>query len=161
MFWLSNYHGWAQCRRVAHSAIASVPLCIHVQVEKSALQVGRLDHIAQLLRGLSRSLWFSSLCAVPDSTDHYPCPLDAIENDIGRAADDQLADTRTRAGASEARMVPERFNHSNDARGQTFRCFRLVQSHIGANLSKTLERPRRPDNLHRVRAFWLVWSPAR
>jgi len=93
---------------------------------------------------------------VPDGSDYYPRPLEAIENDIRRTANDQFAHTRAGAGASQAGMALERFHHCHNPGGQTFGCFRLVQSHIGANFPETLERQRRPDNLRFSPILWLV-----
>jgi hypothetical protein len=61
------------------------------------------------------------LRSVPNGTDNHPLAAHTIENNVGSAADDQLADSRLGSGAAQARMVPESFNHGDDSRGQPLR----------------------------------------
>ena len=76
---------------------------------------------------------------------------DAIEDGIRRAADHQFADAGLRADVPQIGMNPQRFNHRNDARGQSFRGVRLVQRHECANFLQAGQSQGRPDDLQRAR----------
>ena len=87
---------------------------------------------------------------VPDGADNDPLATpNPVENNIGSAANDQLADSRLGSGPAQAGMVSESFHNGDDSRGQPFRCIRLVPCHVSANLLKPRPRQGRPDDLYR------------
>jgi hypothetical protein len=61
------------------------------------------------------------LGGVPDGADGDALASDGVENGIGSASEDQLADSRPGSCASEMRMIPESFDDGDDAGGQAFR----------------------------------------
>jgi hypothetical protein len=89
------------------------------------------------------------LCSVPDGADNNPPTTYAVQNNIGSAANDQLADSRLGSGPAQAGMVSESFYESDDSHGQPLRGIRLVPRHVSANLLKPRPRQGRPDDLYR------------
>lgn len=106
------------------------------------------SRMPRLAGALYPSLLFP-LCSVPDGADDDSLAAHAVEHNIWSAADDQFADSRLGSGPAQAWMVPESFNHGDDARGQPRRCLRFVLRHVGADFLKPGQRLRRPDDLYR------------
>jgi hypothetical protein len=92
---------------------------------------------------------FSVLCCVPNCADRYPLLLDAIEDDIRSATDDQLADAWLGSGAAEVRMILQRFHEGDDSRGEAFSCVGLVDCDVGANLLQARACEGRPKDFYR------------
>jgi hypothetical protein len=66
------------------------------------------------------------LCSMPDCDDRDPLAAHSIHDDVWSSADEQFAGSAFSAGPAEIRMIPERLDDGNNARGQTLRCSRLV-----------------------------------
>lgn len=91
----------------------------------------------------------TSLCSVPDRAYDYPARLDAVENNIWRATNYQLADSRLCAASAEIRMIAENFDHRDNTRGQTGSSFGLILRDVSSNLLQSLTGKSRPDNFYR------------
>lgn len=79
---------------------------------------------------------------MPDSADNDPPTAYAVQNNIGSAANDQLANSRLCPGPAQARVVPEGLNHGNDSRRQLFCCVRFVERHVSADFLKSRQSER-------------------
>lgn len=90
---------------------------------------------------------FSVLRCVPNCADRDPLLLDAIQDDIRSATDDEFADGWLGSGTAKVRMVLERFHQGDDSHGEAFGCVRLVDGDVGANLVQARACQRRPNDL--------------
>jgi hypothetical protein len=70
-----------------------------------------------------------------------------MEDSIGGASDDQLANSGVRASAAQIRVIPQSLDDGDDPRGQTIRGVRLVQGNVRVYFPQPCARQRRPDNL--------------
>ena len=71
------------------------------------------------------------MSGVPNGADSDPLGAHLIEDSIGRASDDQLANSGAGASAAQIRVIPQSLDDDDDPGGQTIRGVRLVQSNIG------------------------------
>lgn len=74
-----------------------------------------------------------------------------VEDNIRRATDYEFSHPWLGAGATQMGMIPESFDHGDNAHCQLFCGLRLVQSHVSPNFLQTCLRQWRPDNLYRHR----------
>lgn len=79
---------------------------------------------------------FLSLCSVEDRVNRHSLASDPVQNDVGSAADDQLADSGLGSGATQVRVISWILNKRHDPRCQSFCCGGLVDSHIGADFGE-------------------------
>ena len=85
---------------------------------------------------------------MPNRADNNPLPLDAVQDNVRSAPNHQLPNPRLSPDPAKMRMIPERFNHGDNAYRKPFRRLRFVPSHIRANLPQPGSRQYRPDNLY-------------
>jgi hypothetical protein len=70
---------------------------------------------------------------MPNGADSYSVSPNAIENDVGSSAHNQLANSRLRSGAAQVRLASKRLDDGDDSRGQSFRRQGFVHGDVGAN----------------------------
>jgi len=63
-------------------------------------------------------VWFGSLLRpVPDGADDHSASLHAVKDNVWRATNHQLADSRLRAGSAEVGMFSQILDDGNNTRG--------------------------------------------
>src|SRR5438552_9120371 len=100
------------------------------------------------------------LRAVPDRSNDNSLPPNTVDDDIGRASNDQLANAGSRPSTPQIRIVPEGLDYCHDAYRQTLRRTRLIVSHILLNFFESKAGPRRPNDIYRHYALLIVILPA-
>ena len=89
------------------------------------------------------------LRSVKNGLDRDPLAAHPVENDVGSPSDDQLPNPRLDSGSTEIGMNLQSFHHCHEARGQSFRCLRIVQGNVGVNFAEPRARQGRPDDFYR------------
>jgi hypothetical protein len=70
---------------------------------------------------------------MPNCTDNHPLPAYSIKYRVGRAADNQLANSRLRPDSTQVRVHPQSLNHRDNSCRQMSCSFGFVQRHEGMN----------------------------
>lgn len=90
------------------------------------------------------------LGGVVDGGNEDLVTAEAVEDEVGSAADEQFAEIGLGGGVAEVGVKLESFNESHDARGETFGSVGIVEGDVSTNLAQTGNGEGRPDNLGRA-----------
>ena len=71
-----------------------------------------------------------------DSGDYDLTVVEAVEDHLGSAADREFAEIRFRGGMAKMRVEAKGLDEPNDARGETFCGWGIVQNNESANFTK-------------------------
>ena len=90
------------------------------------------------------------LGGVMDGGDEDLMAAEAVEDDVGSAADDEFAEIRFGGGVAEAGVELESFDEGHDTSGESLGSAGIVDSDVGANLAQACGGEGRPNNFGRL-----------
>lgn len=93
------------------------------------------------------------LGGVMDRGDEHAVAAQAVEDDVGSAADAEFAQAGLAGRVAKAGMKAERLDESDDAHGEPLGGTRFVECDVSADLAQASGGKRRPDNFETVRIF--------
>jgi hypothetical protein len=93
-----------------------------------------------------------SLCALCDGEDEEFIAANAVENQVGSAANDQFANAGFNSCSAQVRTISQRFNEGHDSDGEVFGGVRLIESYERSDLLQACSRQRRPSDFYRHNA---------
>jgi hypothetical protein len=88
-----------------------------------------------------------------DCGDEDAAAAQAVEDDIGSAADSEFTQAGLARRVAKAGMKTERLNESDDTHGEPLGGTRLVECGVRADLAQSSGVKRRPDNFQTVGIF--------
>jgi hypothetical protein len=90
-----------------------------------------------------------SLCVICDGEDEEFSAANAVENQVGSAADDQFANAGFNSCSAQVRTTSQRFNEGHDPDREAFGGVRLIESYELSNLLQVRPRQGRPGDFYR------------
>jgi hypothetical protein len=84
-----------------------------------------------------------------DREDEQFCSANAVENQVGSAADDQFANAGFNSCSAQVRTTSQRFHEGYDPDREAFGGAGLIESYERSNLLQACSRQRRPSDFYR------------